>query len=242
MKKLLLVICLVLSTVLIGCGKKAEEKKVYHVGTNAEYAPFEYLENGKIVGFDIELLETIAKKVGIEIQWDNMSFDGLIPALQSGKIDMAIAAMTVTEARMKTVNFSAPYQESPTTFLTTTESTFNDMKDIKGKKYGVQLGTTQEVIASGIENAEIVTYTSVAVAILDLKANKLDSVLVDKSVANNFIGANSGIKSIGDYQGESKAIAFNKNFDKELLEKINKVIEEMKKDGSLDALGKKYKI
>lgn len=242
MKKLLLIICLALGILFVGCGKKEETKKIYHVGTNAEYAPFEYLDNGKIVGFDIELMNEIAKKVGIEIQWDDMTFDGLIPALQSGKIDILIAAMTITEDRLKAVNFSKPYLDSPITFLTNDKNAISSMDDIKGKKYGAQLGSTQEILANSIEGATVVTYNTPAIAILDLKAGKLDGVLVDKSVAQNFVDSNSEIKIVGESAGDSKAIAFNKNFDPALLEKINAAIEELKKDGTIDKLIAKYKI
>ncbi|MGL5655250.1 MAG: basic amino acid ABC transporter substrate-binding protein [Fusobacteriaceae bacterium] len=253
MKKLSLIICFALSMLFVGCGKKNEvpkdtnaekvaTKKVFYVGTNAEYAPFEYLENDKIVGFDIDLLEKIAEKVGFELKWSNTSFDGLIPALQSEKLDIVIAAMTVTEDRKKAINFSNPYQESPATFLTTVDSTFTDIKDAKGKKYGVQLGTTQEIIANTIENAEVVPYNSASIAVLDLKSKKVDCVLVDKSVADKFVKANPEIKIIGYLNGDSKAIAFRKTFDKDVIEKINKALEELKNDGTLAALEKKYNI
>lgn len=244
MKKLLLVMSLILSIVFVGCGQKEEkkvEKKVYYVGTNAEYAPFEYLDNGKLAGFDIDLMNEVAKRAGIEIQWSDMSFDGIIPALNSGKIDISIAAFTITPERLKAVDFSVPYLDSPISFLTV-DNKITDMNDIKGKKYGVQLGTTQESVANEIENATVVTYGTPAIAVLDLKSGKLDGVLVDDSVADSFITANPGVTLVGKSEGDSKAIVFNKKFDKAVLQKINEVIEEMKKDGTIDALAKKHKI
>ncbi len=249
MKKLSSILFFALTILFIGCGEKNKiniekvpEKKVFHVGTNAEYAPFEYLENDKIVGFDIELLEKIAQKVGFELKWNNISFDGLIPALQSEKIDIVIAAMTVTEDRKKAINFSNPYQESPATFLTTVDSLFTDIKDAQGKKYGVQLGTTQEIIANSIENSEVIPYNSASLAVLDLKSKKIDCVLVDKSVAEKFVKANPEIKIIGSLNGDSKAIAFRKTFDKSIIESINKAIEDLIKDGTMAELEKKYNI
>ncbi len=91
--------------IITTCGSKEENKKIY-VGTNAEFAPFEYLEGDKIVGFDIDLVNAIAKEAGFEIEIVDMEFDGLLPALQSKKVDLVIAGMTATEERKKAVEFS----------------------------------------------------------------------------------------------------------------------------------------
>ena len=102
MKKVILFLMLILSSLSFAA------KKLY-VGTNAEFAPYEYLENGKMVGFDIELMDAIGEELGYEIVWSNMSFDGLLPALQMKKIDAVIAGMSQTPERQKAVTFSMPY-------------------------------------------------------------------------------------------------------------------------------------
>lgn len=100
MKKVLFKIVVLLMMVFGAAGAYAKEKgNVLYVGTNAEFQPFEYLENGKIVGFDVELMEAIAKELGKEVEWKNISFDGLLPALQSKKLDVIIAGMSATEER-----------------------------------------------------------------------------------------------------------------------------------------------
>lgn len=108
MKKLFCAVMLL----LMGIVGSVSFAKVLYVGTNAEFQPFEYLEDGKIVGFDVELMEEIAKLMGKEIEWKNIAFDGLLPALQAKKLDVIIAGMTATEERKKFVNFSETYYTS----------------------------------------------------------------------------------------------------------------------------------
>ena len=121
MNKLIIGILMIAS--LVGCGEKKEVenttkkvKKIY-VGTNAEYKPYEYIENGKIIGFDIEFMEALAKNLGYEIEWKNLSFDGLLPALQTQKIDMVIAGMSPTEERKKAVDFTDIYHSGDQSVL-----------------------------------------------------------------------------------------------------------------------------
>ena len=111
MKKLFCAVMLLLMGI-VGSVSFAKENKVLYVGTNAEFQPFEYLEDGKIVGFDVELMEEIAELMGKEIEWKNIAFDGLLPALQAKKLDVIIAGMTATEERKKFVNFSETYYTS----------------------------------------------------------------------------------------------------------------------------------
>jgi polar amino acid transport system substrate-binding protein len=228
-------------TLVIGFTGVTSYAKEYIVGTNAEYPPFEYIENGKITGFDYELMEEVAKRADIQIKWLDTTFDGLVPALNTRRVDIVIAGMTDTPQRKKAVDFSTPYLVSPITFLTNEVNGIPSMQELEGKKYGVQLGTTQEEAANGIKGAKVVSYGSPAIAILDLKANKLDGVLVDRSVAHNYVANNSGIKILGELEGDSKAIAVTKG-DKVLLEKINKALESAQNDGFIDNLRAKYKL
>ena len=118
-KKLLLALSVVL--MFAACGgeqKKAAENKVYLVGTNAEYPPFEYVENGEVAGLDADIIKEAAKRLGIEYKWLNTNFDGLIPALQTKKVDLVIAGMSITPERAKAVNFSVPYLSSKVAIIT----------------------------------------------------------------------------------------------------------------------------
>ena len=139
MKKVILFLMLILSSLSFAA------KKLY-VGTNAEFAPYEYLENGKMVGFDIELMDAIGEELGYEIVWSNMSFDGLLPALQMKKIDAVIAGMSQTPERQKAVTFSMPYLfiEGGHYVLVNENSSFTHKEELKGKQVGVQIGPVQE--------------------------------------------------------------------------------------------------
>ena len=138
MKKIFLMLAVVF--MFVACGGE-KENKVYVVGTNAEYPPFEYMEDGKIVGLDAEIIEEISKRIGMEYKWSNMNFDGLIPALQTKKVDVVIAGMSATPEREKAVSFSIPYLVSNATIITNKSNPIKDMNDLSGKSYGVELGT-----------------------------------------------------------------------------------------------------
>lgn len=245
MKKIMLILSLITLVVLGGCGKKEtakEEKKVLYVGTNAEYKPFEYLEEGKIVGFDAELMEKILENLGYDMEWKNMSFDGLIPALQSQKIDLIIAGMTPTDERKKAVDFSDSYLTTNQSFVIIEKNNeLKTMDDLKNKKLGVQLGTAQETIARGIEGSKITPYTSITSAILDLKSEKVDAVVLENLVALPYIKNNEGLKKVDieELPKADVAIALNKG-NEELLEKINKELQNLKDNGFYDEVFNKY--
>lgn len=244
MKKVVMMLVLLLG--IMGCGKdkeaveSGEKKQVVVVGTNAEYPPFEYLDHGKIAGIDPEIIEEISKKTGIEFQWQNIAFDALIPSMQMGKLDMIIACMTVTEERAKNVNFSTPYLASPISVIVNKEhQRITDMTDLQDKKYGVQLGTTQEAKAQSITGSTVVSYPQPAAAVLDLLADKLDAVVVDESVGINFIKNNSNLDIVGTFEGDHKAIAVSKE-KTELLDTINTALEELLADGTIENILNKH--
>ena len=139
---------------LAGCGKDAannssnnqgaaDGKKIIVMGTNAEFPPFEYREGEKVVGFDVEIAKKIAEKLGAELQIEDMTFDGLIPALEAGKIDFIAAGMSITEERKKNVDFSNGYYKASQVIITLKDNTeINGPEDLENKTIGVQLGTT----------------------------------------------------------------------------------------------------
>ena len=222
-------------------GNKEAAKKVYVVGTNAEYPPFEYVENGEIAGFDAEIIKEAAKRMGIEYKWLNTNFDGLIPALQTKKVDIVIAGMSVTPEREKAVNFSIPYLTSNVAIVTNSKNPIKDMNDLSGKSYGVELGTTKEASARKIDGAEVVPFSSTTGALVALKSGKIDGMVLDESVSSKYIEKNPELVLVGVMEGEPKAAAFNKD-DKELMENFSKVLEEMITDGTVAELREKYKI
>lgn len=240
MKKIFLMFAMIFMFAACG-GNKEAAQKVYVVGTNAEYPPFEYVENGEIAGFDAEIIKEAAKRMGIEYKWLNTNFDGLIPALQTKKVDIVIAGMSVTPEREKAVNFSIPYLTSNVAIVTNSKNPIKDMNDLSGKSYGVELGTTKEASARKIDGAEVVPFSSTTGALVALKSGKIDGMVLDESVSSKYIEKNPELVLVGVMEGEPKAAAFNKD-DKELMENFSKVLEEMMADGTVAELREKYKI
>ena len=231
MKKIFLMFAMIFMFAACG-GNKEAAQKVYVVGTNAEYPPFEYVENGEIAGFDAEIIKEAAKRMGIEYKWLNTNFDGLIPALQTKKVDIVIAGMSVTPEREKAVNFSVPYLTSNVAIVTNSKNPIKDMNDLSGKSYGVELGTTKEASARKIDGAEVVPFSSTTGALVALKSGKIDGMVLDESVSSKYIEKNPELVLVGVMEGEPKAAAFNKD-DKELMENFSKVLEEMITDGTV---------
>lgn len=225
---------------IIGCNGKQETNKIYKVGTTAEYPPFEYLDNGKIVGYDVDVIEEISKKTGIKYEWKDMNFDGLIAALQTKKIDIVIAGISSTPEREKVVNFSIPYHEAKTAFLMNKDNPMT-MDNLEGKKFGVDLGTTNETTARSIKGANVVAFSSTGGTLIALKNKKVDCLIIDETVAEEYIKNNPELDVFGYGPGEGKSIAFNKD-DEKLRDDFDKALEELEKDGTLKKLQEKYKI
>lgn len=223
---------------IIGCKDKSE--KLY-VGTNAEFEPFEYRESGNIVGFDIELVNEIAKLINKEIEIEDMAFDGLLPALQTKKIDLIIAGMTATEERKKNVNFSEPYYKSQQAMVVhKEENNIKTFDDLVGKEVGVILGYTGDLIVSEISDVRVQRYNATSEAIMGLKAQKVQAVVLDYEPAKNYSAQNPELKLVEtDSASEEYAIAIRKE-DTQLLEDINKALNTLKENGTYETLLNKY--
>lgn len=236
MKKVILLLMLVLSSLSFSA------KKLY-VGTNAEFMPYEYLENGKMVGFDIDLMEAIGKELGYEIVWSNMGFDGLLPALQMKKIDAVIAGMSQTPERQKAVTFSMPYMlvSSDEHFVIVNEnSPLVKKEELKGKKVGVQIGTIQEEFAKEL-GATPQLYNSWTGALMDLQNNKIDAVIIADVTGEEYLKSMNGLKKVDaviDTQ-PGASIALRKGETK-LAEQINQAILKLDNDGTYLQILQKY--
>lgn len=215
-------------------------------GTNATYPPFEFLdENSKIAGFDIDLVAALSQKVGFEYEFLNMSFDGLIPALKSGKINAVAAAMSATPQRVKAVDFTEPYYHTENLFIKVKNNNFiNSKEDLKGKRVGVQLGTVQEHSARDISGVSVIATKDIFASIMALKNGKVDAVLVDSSIGYGYLKKNEDlVQFLVEPDGsEGFSLAFDKDKNKELIKKINAALEEMKLDGSYNKLLEKYEL
>lgn len=217
------------------------QEKLY-VGTDAtEFPPFEYIENGEIKGFDIDLIKEIGKILNKEIVLKNIQFDGLIPALQTGKLDAIIAGMTVTAEREKNINFSNPYYTSKQLLIVNKNSTLSTLESLKGHKVGVVLGCTGDVIATEMGNSiTLYRYNTTSESIMALNANKIDAVILDSEPAKNFVKNNSNLKYIdNELAKEDYAIAVGKQ-NLTLVKNINAALETLKSNGTFKKLNKKY--
>ena len=212
-----------------------------YVGTNAEFEPFEYREGENIVGFDIELIGEISKLINKDIEFEDMAFDGLLPALQTKKIDLIIAGMTATEERKKFVNFSESYYKSQQAIVVNKdENGINNFDNLIGKEVGVVLGYTGDIIVSEMANVKIQRYNATSEAIMALKSKKVQAVVLDYEPAKNYSAQNPELKLIEtDSQSEEYAIAIRKE-DTQLLNDINKALATLKENGTYDALLNKY--
>jgi len=232
---------------LSGCGSKASTLEDYKkagkitMGTNAQFPPFEYFENEKITGFDVELSQKIADKIGVELVVEDMNFTGLLAALSSRKIDFVAAGMTVDEERLKSVDFSDGYFESSQVIIVMkTNTEIKSKTDLTNKKIGVQMSTTGAKEAKLIEGAVVQEFNAGFAAIMDMKNGKLDAVVLDYEPSRNFVAQNADIMLLDENLTEEQyAIAVRKG-ETELQKVINEVIKEMKANGEYEALIKKY--
>lgn len=233
-------------SMLAACGGKKDvlSDGVLNVGTNAEFPPFEYVgDNGEPDGFDVALIKAIGEKLGVDVQIDNMEFASLVSSIGS-KIDAAIAGMTITEERKKSVDFSDSYYEAVQYVILPVDSTIKTADDLKGKAIGTQLGTTGDFIAEEIEEATDNQYNKAVDAVNDLINGRLDCVIIDKNPALVFESKFEGQVVAVDgaqfgFESEEYAIALPKG-DTEFAGKINAALKELKEDGTFDSLVSQY--
>ena len=232
---------LVMGAMVLSLSVTAFAKEKIYVGTNAEFPPFEYLENGEIKGFDMELVNEIGKILDADIKIVDMAFDGLLPALQMKKVDLVIAGMTANEERMKTVSFTQPYYTASQVIIVKEgNDSIKSFNDLKGKKVGVMLGFTGDMVVSEIEGVKIERFNAAYAGIMALQAGKVEAVVLDSEPAKNYVAQNKGlVLADADAEQEEYAIAVRKN-DKALLEKVEKALKEIKENGTYDKLLQKY--
>ena len=244
MKRLLLVslVALVLLSTLISgaCSKKTTK---YIIATDATWPPFEYVDDqNNIVGFDIDLMNAIAEKAGIEIQFQNVAFAPLLAGMAQGTYDAAISSITITDARSQSMLFSNPYYVAGQMIVVQKNNTSITSQDsLKGKKLGAQLGTTGEALANDTEGATVKSYNQIGLAIQDLLNGQIDAVICDTPIANGYVNKNAGtLKIVGDsLTTESYGIAVAKG-KTDLLNKINQGLAAVKAAGTIDQLVLKW--
>lgn len=213
------------------------------VGTDAtEFQPFEYIENGEITGFDIELMKEIGKVLEREVEFKNISFLGLLPALQVGKLDAVVAGLTVTDERKKHVNFSDPYYISKQLIIVNKNNDkIKNLDSLEGYKVGVVLGCTGDLLGTTMKDKiELNRYNTTSECIIALNYNKIDAIILDSEPAKNFVKHNEKLKLIDNNAAkEEYAIAIG-NKNKKLLKDINYGLKTLKENGTYDKLSIKY--
>lgn len=211
------------------------------MATNAYFPPYEYYEGSEIVGIDAEIAQAVADKLGLTLVIEDMEFDSIITAVQSGKADMGLAGMTVTEDRLKNVNFSDTYATGIQSVIVKEDSGIASLDDLSGKLIGVQLGTTGDIYATDDFGADFVEqYNKGNDAVMALVSGKIDAVIIDNEPAKNYVAANEGLVILDtEYAVEDYAAAINKD-NTALVEAVNGALAELKADGTLDAIIAKY--
>ena len=210
------------------------------MATHAEFPPYEYYEDGDIVGIDVEIAKAIAAKLGMELQIEDMAFDAIIPAVTSGKADFGAAGMTVTEERQRSVEFTDTYANSNQVAIVKEDSDITGSDALAGKIIGVQLGTTGDALATEIKDATVERYNKGLEAVQSLTQGKIDAVVIDQATAEAFVKKTEGIKILEEKMSEEEyAIAIKKG-NMELVEKMNEAIKELKEEGKIDEIVAKY--
>lgn len=259
MKKIIATAVLGIMTMgLAGCGssndknsasktdllEKIQKNGKLVVGMSADYAPYEFHyidESGKDVigGFDVDIANEIANKIGVDLVIQEMDFDALVSALPAGKVDLVISGMNPTEERAKVVDFSEVYYNSKHGILVRAEDAdkYQTFADLEGAKVGVQLGSTQEKIAkTEIPNVNLQQLSNINNLILELKAGKVDAIVMEKPVAEMAVKSNPELavgKPIYEEQTGGNAVGIAKN-NPQLLAKVNEVITELNESGKMD--------
>lgn len=213
------------------------------VATEPAFPPFEFQgDDGELQGFDIDLMNAIGETAGLEIQFESLPFDGIIPALQAGTVDAAISGMTITEERLQTVDFSRPYIKAGLAIAVKEENTeVTSLEDLQDKKIAVQIGTTGASQAAEIPGADISTFDSAPLALQELANGNVDAVINDAPVTLDAIASGNidGLKVVGELlTTEYYGIALPK--DSENVAIINDALMTMMEDGTYAEIYQKW--
>jgi len=262
MKRIVVFISLLaaVSLVLAGCGgtskaanhlEAVKQAGVIKIGTSADYPPFESVdESGNKVGFDIELMSEIAKRLDVKLEWVDMPFDSLIAAVQEGKLDGSISAFNYSEERDQTIDFSDAYYTSEDAFTVAEgfTGTIVNPQDVAAFNVGVQTGTTQDswltdaLVADGaLPEENLFRYDRVDQAMLDLKNGRIDVMMSDYVPAQALAKQLGGLEIV--YHGVLSSGPINiviPNGDVELQQAINEIIKQLQDEGFIDQLAVKY--
>lgn len=214
------------------CGCKDDSKLV--LVTEAGFAPYEYYENDEIIGVDIEIAKEIAKELDKELVVKDVAFDSIINEINKGKADIAAAGISITEERKKEVDFSIEYATSKQVVIVNNDSLIKEPNEIYSKKIGVQLGTTADLYLSEKANDKnLIRQKKYLTLVEDLKANKVDAIVMDSLPANEIIKENNSLRILDKELFEDKYGMVVKKGNDELLSSINTVLERLIEEGKI---------
>lgn len=230
MKKIFLLIIMCLF--MCGCGRS--ENEIIMV-TEAGFAPYEYYEDGEIIGVDIDIAKEVAKELGKELIIKDVAFDSIIHEIKTGKSDFGAAGISYSDERAEQVAFSIDYAESKQVVIVKKDSNIKENSEIKNKKIAVQLGSVADTyITEKFKKAEIIRQKKYLATVQDLIDGKVDCIVMDELPAKEIIKTKDNLKILPGYLTKDSYGIVVKKSNKELLETINKVIKRMQEDGSLE--------
>ena len=230
MKKMMVLALGAAMAVVCGCGEKDNSLKMI---TEATFPPYEFLRGQEIAGIDVEICRAVAKKLNRPFKAETVDFDSVIPAVISGKADLAAAGITVTEDRKKNVDFSIPYVKTGIVVIYKKSNPFKNIEQLKGKKIGVQGGTTSETFVLEQLKQEPERSKSPAEAVAALKSGRVEFVIADIDPAKNCVKGEADLALSDFITSEEYAVAIRKG-QPELLKAIDETIAELKASGQLD--------
>ena len=224
-------------------GLKTVESGKLIMATSADFPPYEYYDGDQVVGIDAEIAKAVADKLGLELVIEDTKFDSIIVGVQSGKYDIGCAGMTVTEERLQSVNFTSTYATGIQSVIVPEGSEITDVDTLLDGDYivGVQIGTTGDIyMTDDVGEDRIDRYQKGTDAIIALTSGKVDAVVIDNEPAKAFVAANEGLVILDTaYAEEDYAMCLSKD-NEDLLNAINGALDELEKDGTLDAIVAKY--
>lgn len=238
-KKWLAVMLAFMALFLTSCGEKEPERGKLIMVTNATFPPYEFYQGSRIVGIDADMVREIAKRNNLELVIEDMAFDSVIAAVQTGKADVAASGITVTEDRKKQIDFTTSYVKADQVIIMRKGDAIAGPEDLKGKRIGVQHGTTGDMyVTENLQEPE--RFQDGALAVASLVTGKIHAVVLDSAPAEEHVARNKGICILPTaLVSEEYAMAISKSRP-ELLAMFNRTMAEMKVDGTMDAIWARY--
>ncbi len=225
-----------LSFLLVACGEQSSDSKIV-IGTSADYPPFEFYQDGEIVGFEVDLMRMIANHLKKTLVIQDLPFESLIAALQSKRIDLGISAFSKTPERLEKVDFSIPYHQSYTVLIVKKDSAIQSFQDLSNKTVGVQQGSSYETLIqqhwkTQVPNLQLRSLSKIPDLLQDFHSGRIQALVVGNTEGSNLVAKNPDFKIIPIAGTEvSYAIAFPKGSP--LVEPVNKLLKQWIGDGTL---------